>query len=201
MTKSVWEKIDEINELKDDDRKQGRYSFAAGFFSRYIFERLAYFSMSNKFRVSCYKHMGVDIGKNVYLGNYIIFDRIFPEKVHIGDNTSIGDRCIITAHANIPSDTPLKKIYPRTLKETRIGTNIWIMPACIVTPGVNIGDFSVIASGAVVTRDVPPMVLAGGVPAKPLKDLSDLLKPLVDKDIFNNLMKKRKKMGYTGSKT
>jgi acetyltransferase-like isoleucine patch superfamily enzyme len=200
MNKSIWDKVDEINELKDDDKKQGRYSFPMSFFSRYIFERLAFFSMSNKFRVGCYKNMGVDIGSEVYLGNYLIFDRIFPEKIHIGDNTSIGDRCIITAHANIPADTPLKKIYPRTMKETRIGTNVWIMPSCIITPGVTIGDFSVIASGAVITKDVPPMVLAGGVPAKPLKDLAGELKPLLEKDIFEKLVKARKKMGYTGDK-
>ena len=88
------------------------------------------------------------------------------------DNTSIGDRTIITAHANIPSDTRLKKIYPRQVMQTRIGNGVWIMPNVIIAPGVTIGDEAVIATGSVVTKDIPPRCLAAGVPAKVVKDLS-----------------------------
>lgn len=198
MNKSVMEKIDEINQLKSEKEKSGRISFSARFLSRYIFERLAYFSVSNKFRVGCYKQIGVNIGEGVYIGNYVIFDRIFPEKIYIGDNTSIGDRCIITAHGNIPSETPLKNLYPRTVEETKIGSGIWIMPNCTIVPGANIGDYSVIATGAIVTKSIPPMTLAGGVPAKPIKDLSKELKPYLNNDHFDQLMKIRKKHGYEG---
>ena len=38
-------------------------------------------------------------------------------------------------------------------------------------PGVTIGDWSVVAAGAVVTQDVPPMTVVGGVPAKVLKQI------------------------------
>ena len=41
---------------------------------------------------------------------------------------------------------------------------------------VIIGDYSVVAMGSVVTKSIPPMVLAGGVPCRPLKDLSEDLK-------------------------
>ena len=46
------------------------------------------------------------------------------------------------------------------------------MPGVIITPGVTIGEMSVIATGAVVTKDTPPKTLSAGVPAKVLKDLS-----------------------------
>ena len=46
------------------------------------------------------------------------------------------------------------------------------MPSVIIAPGVTIGDEAVIATGSVVTKDVPPRVLVAGVPAKVMKDLS-----------------------------
>ncbi|MCR9010677.1 hypothetical protein NVS78_00180 [Gabonibacter sp. KD22] len=53
-----------------------------------------------------------------------------------------------------------------------IGKGVWIMPNVTIIPGVVIGDESVIATGSVVTKDVPPRTLVGGVPAKVLKDLN-----------------------------
>ena len=52
------------------------------------------------------------------------------------------------------------------------------MPNVTIIPGVVIGDESVIATGSVVTKDVPPRTLVGGVPAKILKDLEKDLSDL-----------------------
>ena len=123
-------------------------------------------------RTVIHRWRGVNIGKGVYIGHEVMFDRVFTDQIFIGDNTSIGDRTIITAHANIPSDTRLKKIYPRQVMQTRIGNGVWIMPNVIIAPGVTIGDEAVIATGSVVTKDIPPRCLAAGVPAKVVKDLS-----------------------------
>ena len=114
----------------------------------------------------------MNIGKGVYIGHEVIFDRVFTDQITIGDYSSIGDRAIITAYANIPSDTILKKIYPRDIKKTTIGKGVWIMPNVTIVPGVTVGDESVVATGAVVTKDVPPRVLVAGVPAKVVKDLN-----------------------------
>jgi len=173
MTGQLRERVGEILAL--DGKKSGRISrvrFLLSMVKRYLLERLAFFSPSNRFRVWCYRAMGVRIGGGVYIGNYVTFDRIFPHHVRVGDRTSIGDRCLITAHANIPSATPLRAIYPRTVKDTVIGVGVWIMPNCTIAPGVRIGDYAVIATGAVVTKDVPPKSLAAGVPARVVKDLS-----------------------------
>ena len=118
---------------------------------------------------------GVKIGKGVYIGHEVIFDRVFTDQISIGDYSAIGDRTIISAHANIPTNTKLKKIYPRQIIPTKIGKGVWIMPAVIIAPGVTIGDESVIATGSVVTKDVPPRSLVAGVPAKVVKDLNSLL--------------------------
>jgi len=51
----------------------------------------------------------------------------------------------------------------------RIGVNCWIGAGALIMPGVTVGDNSVIAAGAVVTRNIPPNVIAAGVPAKVLR--------------------------------
>lgn len=50
-----------------------------------------------------------------------------------------------------------------------IGNDVWIGHGVIVLPGVTIGDGAVLAAGAVVTKDVAPYTLVGGVPAKPIR--------------------------------
>ena len=52
-----------------------------------------------------------------------------------------------------------------------IGNDIWIGANAVILPGVTIGDHSVVAAGAVVTKDVPPHTLVAGVPAKIIKEL------------------------------
>lgn len=50
-----------------------------------------------------------------------------------------------------------------------IGNDVWIGHAAIVLPGVTVGDGAVIAAGAVVSKDVAPYSIVGGVPAKPIR--------------------------------
>jgi phosphonate metabolism protein (transferase hexapeptide repeat family) len=51
-----------------------------------------------------------------------------------------------------------------------IGNDVWIGHAVIVMPGVEVGDGAVLAAGAVVTRDVAPYTIVGGVPAKQIRE-------------------------------
>ena len=52
-----------------------------------------------------------------------------------------------------------------------IGKNVWIGASAVVLPGVRIGDGASVAAGAVVTKDVPPNTVVGGVPARQLKSV------------------------------
>ena len=53
--------------------------------------------------------------------------------------------------------------------DTIVGNDVWIGTRAIILPGVTVGDHSVVGAGAVVTKDVPPYAVVGGVPAKILK--------------------------------
>jgi acetyltransferase-like isoleucine patch superfamily enzyme len=155
------------------DSPIGYFWYALKFMWRFFLDKLAFYCFIKSWRTVIHRWRGVNIGKGVYIGHEVMFDRVFTDQIFIGDHTSIGDRTTITAHANIPSDTRLKKIYPRQIMQTRIGNGVWIMPNVVIAPGITIGDEAVIATGSVVTKDVPPRTLVGGVPAKVLKDLSD----------------------------
>jgi acetyltransferase-like isoleucine patch superfamily enzyme len=154
----------------------GKIKYAFIFILRFYLDKLAFICPVKSWRTTIHRWRGVNIGKGVYIGHEVIFDRVFTDQIFIGDHSAIGDRAIITAHANIPTDTILKKIYPRSIAKTVIGKGVWIMPNVTIVPGVTIGDEAVIATGSVVTKDVPPRTLVGGVPAKVLKDLNESLK-------------------------
>ena len=80
----------------------------------------------------------------------------------IGNNVDIArDVCIWTAEHNVHSDT-----HEYVSDGVEIGDYVWIASRAIVLPGVKIGRGAVVAAGSVVTKDVAPMVVVGGVPAK-----------------------------------
>ena len=57
--------------------------------------------------------------------------------------------------------------------DTVIGNDVWIGYEAVIMPGVKIGDGAVIGTRAVVTKDVPPYTIVGGVPAKPIRKRFD----------------------------
>jgi acetyltransferase-like isoleucine patch superfamily enzyme len=154
-----------------DFNKQNRYIYGLKFFKNWFLERLACSFPIPSVRVKLHRMRGVKIGKNVYIGYDVIFDRIHPEQISIEDYAEIGDCCIISAHSR--GSLPLRTKYPRSVQPVKIGMGVWMAPGCIVIQGVEIGEKSVIGTGAVVTRSVPPNCLAAGVPAKVIKKLDE----------------------------
>lgn len=138
---------------------------------RFVLTRTMFFIPLKSWRRTMTRWCGIKVGKGVYIGHDVLFDRAFAEQISIGDNSAIGDRCNITAHGCIPTDTPLKQVYPLKVAPVNIGRGVWIMPNVTIIYGVTIGDESVVATGAVVTRDVPPRTLVAGVPARVIKQL------------------------------
>lgn len=149
--------------------KDNKFVYGLRFFKNWVLERLASNFPIPSWRVALHRMRGVNIGKNVYIGYDVIFDRIHPDCVTIGDYAEIGDRCIISAHSR--GSLPLRKKYPRSVQPVTIGSGVWMAPGCIVIQGVEIGENSVIGTGAVVTKSIPANCLAVGVPAKVVKSL------------------------------
>lgn len=92
------------------------------------------------------------------------------ERVTIGAHCHIGPHCMIMDSAYHELD-PERRLERPTPQPVTIGDNVWLAARVIVLPGVTIGRDSVVAAGSVVSSDVPPRTLAGGVPAKVIRDL------------------------------
>jgi hypothetical protein len=87
----------------------------------------------------------------------------------------ISHRCIITAHMDSPSDTPVKRSYPPSSKPVIIEDGAWICIGATILPGVTVGRNAVVAAGAVVSRDVPADTMVAGIPARHIKRLDAAL--------------------------
>ena len=147
------------------------------YLKNWILERLASNIPVPSWRAKLHRMRGVNIGQNVYIGYDVIFDRIHPELITVGDYAEIGDRCILSAHSRGSLTT--RQAYPRTTEPIKIGRGALVNSACIITQGVEIGENSIIGIGSVVTRDISPNSLALGYPAKVIKKLEGVgeLKP------------------------
>ena len=61
-------------------------------------------------RSELYRRIGIKIGRDVFVGEGVLFDKLYPEMIEIGDRTAIGARTIITAHQVIPTPTTLRRL-------------------------------------------------------------------------------------------
>lgn len=112
----------------------------------------------------------IRIGNNCLLNGTVIHSR---DTVIIGDNCMFGPGVVILD--NDSHNTSIDPIIRRTGKisviPVVIGNNVWVGMHSIIMKGVHIGDNSVIASGSVITKDVPSNQLFGGNPARLIKKL------------------------------
>ncbi|MCM3543634.1 maltose acetyltransferase domain-containing protein [Priestia megaterium] len=116
----------------------------------------------------------VDYGYNIFVGEnfFANFDCVILDicKVSFGDNCLLGPGVHIYT-ATHPIDPNKRNSGKEYAKPIIFGDNVWIGGSSVINPGVTIGDNVVIASGSVVTKDVPNNVVVGGNPAKIIKKL------------------------------
>lgn len=91
--------------------------------------------------------------------------------VTIGKRTLIGYRTqILSSNHIIPNNRDMIFHSGHSKKEVIIEKDVWIGANCIILPGVVIGEGAVIAAGSIVTKNVDPYTLVGGVPAKLIRN-------------------------------
>ncbi|RZL32362.1 MAG: acyltransferase [Pedobacter sp.] len=92
------------------------------------------------------------------------------EGVKIADNVLIAGHCMLIPANHIfeRTDIPINK-QGTSSKGIVINQDVWIGAACTILDGVEIGEGAIVAAGSVVTKNVEPFTIVGGVPAKILK--------------------------------
>lgn len=105
-----------------------------------------------------YMHDNSEIERNCFI--------LAKDRIEIGENSTLayGVTVLTGADPNGPHNK-LSKLYPPLKAPVSIGNDCWIGANSIILPGVTIGDYSVVAAGSVVTKDVPSGVLVAGNPA------------------------------------
>lgn len=137
---------------------------------REIMSRLIGKEVDESFRM--FPPFYTDFGKNITFGKNVFINSgtHFQDQggIIIGDNAFIGHNVVLATinHDLYPKNNRKNHYAPIVLKN-----NIWIGSNATITSGVTIGEWSVVAAGAVVTTDVPPYSVVGGVPARVIKTI------------------------------
>lgn len=113
-----------------------------------------------------------DCGKNIQFGERVFVNSgcRFQDQggITIGDDSLIGHNVVIATlnHALDPAERATTEPSP-----VRLGAKVWIGANATILPGVTVGDGAIVAAGAVVTKDVAPLTVVGGVPARKIRTL------------------------------
>ena len=124
-------------------------------------------------------------GKHVHFGKdvYANFNLTLVDDTHIyvGDCTMFAPN-VTVATAGHPILPSLREKGCQFNMPVHIGKNCWIGAGALIMPGVSIGDNTVIGAGSVVTKDIPPNVVAVGNPCRVMREISEHDKEFYYKD-------------------
>lgn len=117
-----------------------------------------------------------DYGYNTTVGDYFFANHncqiLDGGKVTFGNHVFIAPNCLFTT-AEHALDVKQRNAGLEVALPIIVGNNVWIGAGCTILGGVTIGDNTVIGAGSVVTKDIPPNVIAVGVPCRVLRGITE----------------------------
>lgn len=122
---------------------------------------LAKYSPSLELKSFLYRLTGAKIGKHVSVGLAVVFDIFYPHLITIEDNVVVGYNSVILCHEFLVGGA---RIGPVVIKrDAMVGAN------CTILAGVTIGEGTQVSAMSLVNQDLPPGVLAGGIPVRVIR--------------------------------
>jgi len=147
-------------------------------FRTYVQKRLhlwARRSVAPGLRIWLYRRMGVAIGQHVFIGLDTWLDCQFPELITIEDDVTISFRVTVVVHDDARRMDRIEAgAGDGTVAPVVLRRGCYLGAGSMILPGVTVGERAVVASGAVVTRDVAPETVVAGVPARFLRRVGPL---------------------------
>jgi len=115
-----------------------------------------------------------DYGAQIRIGarTFVNFNLVALDvaSITIGEDVQIGPNVQLLTPTH-PTEPEPRRAKVEAAKPIAVGNNVWLGGGAIVCPGVSIGENTVVGAGAVVTRSLPPNVVAVGNPAKVIRSL------------------------------
>lgn len=108
----------------------------------------------------------VEIGRDVYIAPGCWLQGVGG--IRLGDEVMLGPYTVLATNNHSRVDGSYR-FGPGAASPIALGRGAWTGSHVVVTPGCTIGDGAAVAAGAVVTADVPPNAVVGGVPAKTIR--------------------------------
>ena len=112
----------------------------------------------------------VKIGLNASINSNVMINARGKGRIFIGNNVLIGPNVVLRSNNHTFKSTKIPIISQgMTEGEIIIGNDVWIGSNAVILPNCNIGDGAIIGAGAVVTSNIEPYTVVGGIPAKFIK--------------------------------
>ncbi|WP_443946446.1 DapH/DapD/GlmU-related protein [Pedobacter sp. AW1-32] len=122
--------------------------------------------------VNVFTPLHINYGKHIKIGKnvFINFDCVFLDLggITIEDDVFIAPKVSLLSEGH---PTSIEDRHSLITKAIHIKKNAWLGAGATILPGVTIGENAVVAAGAVVSKDVAPNTIVGGVPAKFIKNI------------------------------
>lgn len=154
-----------------------KYFTNPSFLIRGFLGYLAYISIAPPWLSAwLHKKRGVNINnyKTVYIAPNVLIDTSFPEHITIGDGVYITRGAKVICHTAFTPLTQEIVGHEYTIGDVVIEDGAYIGVNAVILPSVRVGRCAVIGAGAVVTKDVPPYAIVGGIPARVIGDVNKL---------------------------
>ena len=136
-----------------------------------VFKSIAKISPGYKLRIWLLRGCNYHIGNKVYIGeDLIVIDDLKDETVrlNIGDRVAVSPRVTLVLHTE-PNWSRIADYVNSRKGRIIIEKDAWIGTGSVILPDIRIGEGAVVGANSVVTKDVPPYTVVGGIPARTIK--------------------------------
>lgn len=122
------------------------------------------------------RRMGAKVGKGVFIGDHVAFDLNHADLITLDDDAHIAGGCRLLCHQRDLKgyrlgDNAAK--LPYRLGEIHVGKGVMVGMMTLIMPGVKIGDGAIVGAYSLVTKEIPPYIIATGRPCKVIKEIAE----------------------------
>lgn len=138
-----------------------------------VLKRWARNAFFPSWRIQLLRWCGFKIGRDVYIADDIIVVEILEDRdnLFIGDRVSMAPRVTLVTSSD-PNDSKIRPFAPIERAPIVIEDDVWLGTGVVIMPGVRIGRGAIVGAQSVVTRDVAPLHVVAGQPARTIRVLT-----------------------------